>query len=67
MRTKGQIQGWQDLTSQLNQLEFAMYSGDESMMRAKLHQIVPEYIYREQNKTIAELYEYPKARAAQAD
>ncbi len=47
-RTLGQHQGWPLLEMQLSELHKFLYSGMDILIRAKLKQIVPEYVYADQ-------------------
>ncbi len=47
MRTSGKLMGWPVLQEHLHELDGLIYSGNDSMIRKKLKDIVPEYLYME--------------------
>jgi FlaA1/EpsC-like NDP-sugar epimerase len=52
MRTSGKLMSWPVLQEHLRQLDGLVYPGTDSMIRKKLKEIVPEYVYFEESMPV---------------
>jgi FlaA1/EpsC-like NDP-sugar epimerase len=52
MRTSGKLMAWPILQGHLRELDGMVYSGNDSLIRRKLKDIVPEYVYVEQSTPV---------------